>query len=361
MNWRKTAIQTPEDCLFSIIIPNYNGEDVINSCLQSVVSKTKHLNCEIIVVDNGSSDKSVKMINEMSCKDPRLKLLRLDRNVGFSGACYMGLKSSRGNFIALLSNDTKVTEGWLQGLMKKLLSSDRKVGAAQSKLLLMDHPTRIDSVGHVVDRLLFLRPEGYLEKDLGQYDRMSNVPVLQVVSCLIRRDVINEVGGLFEPVYFMIHEDTDLSLRLHLRGYTIALASDSVVYHKRSWTLRKFSPELITYLSRRNALMTIVRNYEIVNMLFYGYLSILFYVLMVLWHLAAHRGGCALAIIRALSWNFKNLRKIMIRRYFIQQNVRNTSDNEVFKLFDPISLSRLVRFRNYGPLLTIHLKMNDRL
>jgi GT2 family glycosyltransferase len=342
--------------LISVIIPNYNGEDVIKECLESVISEAKDVNYEIIVVDNNSLDKSIEIINEVSSKNSKLKLLRLNRNLGFSGACYKGYKFSKGDFIMLLSNDTKVTRNWFTGLMNKLENSKGKIGAVQSKLILMEYPNRIDSVGHIVDRLLFLRPKGYLESDFGQYDHENEICVLQVVSCLLRREVINEVGGLFDPIYFIIHEDTDLSVRLLLRGYKIMLAPESVVYHKRSWTLGKFPPELIVYLTRRNALMTIIRNYQFDHMLIYGCLSVLVYIQILVWYLATDQSSYALAIIKALLWNIKNFRKIAAKRAFIQQNVRRVNDSEVFRLFDPISFSRLIKFRKYGPLLSIHKK-----
>jgi GT2 family glycosyltransferase len=342
--------------LFSIIIPNYNGDAVIKRCLQSVISDTKNLNCEIIVIDNGSSDRSVDIINELSSNDSRVRLLKLNKNFGYSGACYMGYKLSKGDFIVLLSNDTEVAQGWLIGLVNRLISCEGKVGAVQSKLLLMDYPTKIDSAGHVVDRLLFLRPTGYLEDDLGQYDHDREVCVLQVVSCLLKRDVIRDVGGLFDPIYFTIHEDTDLSIRLLLSGYKIVASSESVVYHKRSWTIHNYPPELMVYLTRRNAIMTIIRNYQARYAIVYSCLSVVFNIFMMGWYLVSSQGSSALAIIKAFFWNMRNFREILDKRAFIQQNIRHVNDNAAFKSFDPVSLSRLVKFRKYGNLLTVHLK-----
>ena len=121
--------------------------------------------------------------------------------------------------------------------------------------MLLDHPERFDSVGHIIDPLGFLRARGYMQLDNGQYDKPLEICIVQPAACLIRKEIIEKIG-LFDSLYFWGHEDTDLSLRLHLIGYKIVMSPKSIVYHKRSATLSRIPEEFIVYYSRRNILMT---------------------------------------------------------------------------------------------------------
>ena len=340
---------------FSIIIINYNEKKYLEKCIKSILKNTNKINYEIIVVDNGSYDKSIEYLKQLSKINSNIKAVILEKNIGYSPATNIGYNYSNGDLIVLLSNDTIVTSGWLEQLFN-VLNSDKRIGCAQSKLLLMDHPSRIDSVGHIVDHLGFLRPRGFMNLDKGQFDCNNDICVVQVVACLLRKSIIDEIG-LFDDDYFIIHEDTDLSLRIHLAGYKIALASKSIVYHKRSLTLSKMAPEQLIYLTRRNSLMTILKNYEIRNIIRYLPLVISIYLGMIIWYLLQGRGTYSISMYKAILWNMANLKRIMTKRAFVQNIIRKVSDREVFKKFDKINLARLLKFRKYGPLLTIHLTL----
>ncbi len=343
----------------SIIIPNYNGIGIIENCLSSVLSAValeKRFDNEIIIIDNSSTDGSQNVIESYHLKYNKIKFIQLNKNSGYSGACHCGYLHSTGDYIVLLSNDTIVDRMWLVCLVNKILQTNDNIGAVQSKLLLMDYPDRIDSAGHVVDRTLFLRPKGYLEHDRGQYDNETNVCILQVVSCIFKRRTIDKVGGLFDPLYCIIHEDTDLSIRLHLGGFSIINCPDSIVYHKRSWSISRLPEQLVVYYTRRNALMTIIRNYETINVLTYGSLSCILYFFMMIYYSAKKQNKNTLAILYALKWNIASLNTNLKQRKNVQKQIRKMPDNFVFKSFDPFNLNRLLANRKYGALLTMHIK-----
>ena len=87
--------QLPMDTLVSIIIPHWNGIDVLSECVDSL-NNTEYSNFEIIVVDNNSSDESVKWLK---ANHPKIKIIENDKNYGYAGGCNRGINNSKGDYI----------------------------------------------------------------------------------------------------------------------------------------------------------------------------------------------------------------------------------------------------------------------
>lgn len=137
--------------LVSIISVNYNGQKFLSECFSSVFKidfpKSKY---EVIMVDNGSKDLSVKFTKE---NFPDVRIIESQDNLGFAGGCNLGVKESKGKYVVLLNNDTRVERNWLSALVKKI-QSDKNIGAVNSKLLLY-HPF----VGLTINTDIFMRSE----------------------------------------------------------------------------------------------------------------------------------------------------------------------------------------------------------
>ena len=114
----------------SIIVVNWNGENLLENCLSSLVAQ-RYLNRDVILVDNGSTDDSVRFVRE---RFPAVRVVKLSRNEGFTGGNIEGLKTADGEFIALINNDTRAEETWLQSLIQPMLE-DPAVGICASKIL----------------------------------------------------------------------------------------------------------------------------------------------------------------------------------------------------------------------------------
>ena len=336
--------------LISIIVVSYDGLALTERCLKSILENTEYPNYEVILVFYGSSPPKAS-----PSPDPRIRMIRVEGNIGYSEANNLGLRHARGQFIAFLNNDTVVERGWLKALYDILTASGPDVAAVQSKLLLLGHHGRIDAVGLAFSPLGFLRPVGFMEPDEGQYDSVHELCVIQPAACLIRRSVIEEVGGLFDPDYFWGHEDTDFSIRLHLRGYRMLFCPSSVVYHVRSATISRARPESLTYYFRRNVLLTMLKNYGLKMLLRYlpAHLAIL--TGMVLWYLASGQGLHALAVLKALWWNLRNLKATLAKRALIQARVRKVPDEVLVEKLKGPSLVEIFSARRMGPLTTVHL------
>ena len=117
--------KTYEAPLVSLIVINYNGKSKLGSlldkCLSSLLN-TDYANFEILFVDNNSTDDSVEYVMK-KFNDPRIRIIRLEKNYGYAGAVNRALKHAKGEFIAVLNNDVIVNKDWLKHIITFLSSN----------------------------------------------------------------------------------------------------------------------------------------------------------------------------------------------------------------------------------------------
>lgn len=326
----------------SLIIVNYNGKGYVEDCIESFL-RTDYPNFEIIFVDNNSNDDSYEIV-----KKARIKTARNRSNLGFTGGCNRGLELSHGKYIVLINNDDKAANpNWLKELVKTA-HSDPTIGACFGKKLQWDYPHKIDSVGGTIDRAGFIKQIREGEKDNGQYDRITERFVWQT-PVLIRREIVEKVGGLFDPKYFILHDDTDLSWRIWLAGYKIVFVPTSVVYHKRSATIKKLPPHIPAFHGKKNIIMTILRNYKFKNLAKFLPITVLVFIGMIGYYLTKKRADLALSTLKAILWNLMNIGEILKGRRIIQRRVRKVGDDKILKLMDQLNLENIMKRRAIWP------------
>lgn len=216
--------------LFSIVIPNWNGKHFLKPCLDSLLIQT-HDNVEIIIVDNASSDGSQDYIQ---VNYPQVTLVELPENLGFTGACNIGMETATGEIISLLNNDTEVEPNWVEEIIGAF---DRHpdVGMIASKMLLFDKRDHIHTTGDffTVDGRAGNR--GVWEKDEGQYETEDFVFGACGGSSAYRKAMLDHIG-LLDNDYFFLLEDMDLAWRAQLTGYKALYVPTAIVYHHLSAT-----------------------------------------------------------------------------------------------------------------------------
>ena len=245
----------------SIVIPHYNGEELLRRCLHAV-QETVYPAYDIIVVDNGSDDGSRTMVRETF---PDIKLIEIPVNVGFAAGCNLGIQSSDTPFVVLLNNDTVVDPGWLAPLIESM-ESNPECGAVQSKLLSLQSPDRFDYAGAAGGEMdLFGYPFawgrifGSVEDDTGQYDRRKPVFWASGAAVALRRSALDHVG-LLDEAFFAHFEEIDLAWRLHWAGYRVWVDPRSVVFHQTASTLSSGRIKKMV-LNHRNSMLVLLKNY----------------------------------------------------------------------------------------------------
>jgi GT2 family glycosyltransferase len=249
-----TLNQAFEHDLASVVIPNWNGKRFLSGCLDSLREQTYN-KLEIIIVDNGSVDGSVEFIKEQY---PEVKLIVFDHNTGFSVAVNKGIVESKGEFIALLNNDTVVDQNWLLELVNAMRAHP-EIASAGCKMLSYDDHTLLDGAGDGYRRGGLPGRIGHRERDTGRFD----VPRYIVGACggaaLYRRYLFADIG-LFDEDYFAYLEDVDLGLRAQIAGYKCLYVPTSIVYHLGCGTTGSGYNPLVVRLSSQNNLNTIIKN-----------------------------------------------------------------------------------------------------
>lgn len=213
----------------SVIIPNWNGATHLPVCLAALRRQTLPPH-EVILVDNASRDGSLALLR---AEFPEVKVIALDSNRRFAGACNAGLRQATGEALALLNNDTEADERWLERVAA-CLAAHPDAGFAASKLRLFDKRDRLHSAGDFYSARGLPGNRGVWQIDDGRYDSEYVFGACGGAS-VYRRSLLDEIGMLDEVFEFSC-EDVDLDWRAQLAGHRCAFAHDAIVYHKVSAT-----------------------------------------------------------------------------------------------------------------------------
>lgn len=242
-------MKSPSVSDISIITLNWNGKQHLEGLLPSLVPLGAK---EIILVDNGSSDGSVEFVRDSF---PKIRILQNDRNRGFSQPNNWAAREAEGEFLAFINNDMRAHPDWLNSALPELTAAK----CVASRIL--------DWEGHRIDfngsSLQFL---GYaLQKDIGKLaeDVTSNRKILFPCggAMIIDKEVFVGSGG-FDEDFFAVYEDVDLGWRLWIMGHEVCLCPESIVYHRGHGTFQAHHNAKLRFLMHRNALLTVVKNYE---------------------------------------------------------------------------------------------------
>ncbi len=230
--------------LVSVIVINWNGRDYLMECLESLRRQT-FFDCEIIVVDNGSTDGSVEILRSHF---PECVIIPNTSNFGFAKGNNQGIKRAKGKYIALLNNDAQTESRWLEELVK-VAEEDHRIGMLASKIYLHGTDKVIDNVGHLLYRDGLNRGRGRLEVDHGQFDQKEEVLFPSGCAALYRREMLEQIG-LFDEDFFAYGDDTDLGLKGRMAGWKCLYVPGAVVYHRYSQSSGPYSPLKAFYVER---------------------------------------------------------------------------------------------------------------
>lgn len=234
----------------SVIVLNWNGGGDLLDCLESVFCQ-RGIDFDLTLVDNASRDDSV---NAALAAYPGLRVLRNDHNVGFGGGINVGIAATSGRFLALINPDAVAHAEWLVEMVRVVEGGGHRVGCVAPKVLLRGEagapPSAIlDSCGHVLGRDGQNFCRGRSERDVGQYDAVCEVVAFSGAACLLRREMLEEIGG-FDEGFFLYGEDAELGLRARLRGWRTLTAPRAIVRHRLSASLGRYSLRKAYYIER---------------------------------------------------------------------------------------------------------------
>lgn len=219
------ALPVAEEPHVSIVIPVHGKLAHTLACLRSLARHGAQAPFEVIVVDDASPDDSATMLAQVA----GLQLLRNGRNLGFIGSCNAGAAAAHGEFLLFLNNDTQVTAGWLDALLR-CFAERADCGIAGSRLVYPDG--RLQEAGGIVFADGNCWATGRFERrDAPAFRYRRETDYVSGASLLIRREVFRRIGGFdtrHAPAYY---EDTDLAFAVRRLGLRVYYEPASTVIH----------------------------------------------------------------------------------------------------------------------------------
>lgn len=220
----------------SIIIPVFNALSLTKECIHSLSREGHHIKCEIIVVDNASTDNTPKWLKDESEKNKSLKIFTMEKNLGFGPAVNFGMRQSKGEFVVILNNDTIVSHGWLKRLISAL-EKDPTIGIVSPVTNYVGEGPQIEEDAKELPADIAMTDQ-YAESIAGRSDLIYEPNRLVFFCVLLRRELIDLIGDLDESYEKGNFEDDDYCLRTRMAGYRLAIARDAFVYHHGSATFK---------------------------------------------------------------------------------------------------------------------------
>jgi GT2 family glycosyltransferase len=231
----------------SIVIVNWNTGDLLRRCVAGIVAAAPAVACEILVIDNASSDESLAQLRGDAAasaliRDGRLRIFENAENRGFGAASNQAFSLSRSPFVLLLNPDTIVTSGAIDSLIG-VLRSDPRIAMCGPRLVNADGSLQISvwrnppAAWEIVlsnlqlYRLLPARLRGELL--LGPHwphDRRRFVRMLSAAALMVKREAIDAVGG-FDERFHMYGEDNEWCLRIARAGWLLVFEPAAVIRH----------------------------------------------------------------------------------------------------------------------------------
>jgi len=255
---RRTLHQNtrPDTGSAAIVIPNWNGRDLLEKYLPSVIAAAERVpGSEIIVVDNGSADGSAAFIRE---RFPQVRVVALETNLGFGGGSNAGFKAARHDVVVLLNSDMRVEPDFLQPLLDGF--TDERVFSVSCQIFFSD-PNKIREETGLT--------EFWWERGSLRVRHRTEPDIAELYPCAYggggssafdRRKFL-ELGGFDELLAPFYLEDTDLGYLAWKRGWKNLYQPASVVFHEHRGTIgRRFSEAYIQSVLKKNFLLFIWKN-----------------------------------------------------------------------------------------------------
>jgi hypothetical protein len=241
----------------AIIIVNYNGRQYLYDCLASLINLDYPMeNYKIFFVDNASNDDSLDFVrNNFS----RVEIIANKENLGFAEGNNIAVRKAlveNFDYVLLINQDTISEKDFLKKLVEAA-ESDKQIAAVQPRIMLYPEKDKVNSLGNSIHYLGF----GFSSGGYQQFDgnlEPKEIAYASGAAVLYKKAALEKVG-LFDPDFFMYHEDLDLGWRLRMAGYKILVIPTAVVYHKYQFSksIKKY------YFMERNRLICLLENYKI--------------------------------------------------------------------------------------------------
>jgi hypothetical protein len=337
----------------AVVILNWNSIGWLQKFIPSVIRFSYGTNTAVYVVDNGSTDGSAEWILE-NYRD--IRIIRLERNLGFAGGYNIALKQIDATYYVLLNSDVEVTEGWLDPLIN-YMDQNPDVASCQPKIrsyYKRDHFEYAGAAGGFIDKFGYTFCRGRIfdkiEKDCGQYDNYMDIFWSTGACMIVRSEAWKKCRGLDDD-FFAHMEEIDMCWRFQLAGLRVSYVPESLVYHVGGGVL-PYGSVYKTYLNFRNNLFMLHKNLPddklhkilLVRRILDGLAAIMF--------IFKGRFGLAKVVWKAHLDYYENLKRLNEKRKFVRDLTTSETGGQL------VNISIVFRFYIKGE--KIFSKLNIR-
>ena len=321
--------------LVSLILANYNGSLFIKKCLESIRNQV-FSNIELIIVDNASSDDSLSKIDQI-IED--YTLIRNKKNLGPAKAYNIGAEKAKGKYLFFLNIDIKLNKNCTSELVN-ICEEDENIGVCACKELSYEGDA-FHHCGACIDVFGYTYP-----------GNSRKIFFTSSSAFFTRRDLFSYING-FDEDYFMYKDDLDYCWRSHLIGYKIIRVPSAIIYHKIGGVTKGKKNKILSsrkqkgqkyilsvkrrYLGERNNLITLIKNYKLVTLLWVlpvyfiiNIFEILFFLFLGKFRVIYH------SYMKAYLYIFGNLKNILFKRRDIQKKRKILDRNVLSKMVKKI-------------------------
>ena len=250
-----------QNCKTTVVIPNYNGIKYIRACLDSLKNIQEEGQFHTLVVDNGSKDGSLEIIEK---EYPWAELIPLSENTGFCHAVNVGIEASRTEYVLLLNNDTIVKTGFVKNL-ENAIEESADIFSVNPMMLTMQDENIVDNAGIRYCVLGWAADRGK-GKECSGFEKKKEVFAACGGASLYRRAVFEQIG-LFDENHFAYLEDVDIGYRARIFGYRNVYEPAAKVVHAGSATSGSRYNAFKTRLASANNAYMIGKNMPFLQLL----------------------------------------------------------------------------------------------
>lgn len=326
----------------SVIVTNFKQVSDLELSLDALL-KTNYPNLEIVVVDCCTSG-----FNEwIRKKYHNLRSIHFSQDIGTAGQRNAGFRDIDRNseYVCFVDDDVVVSPEWLGNIIE-LMEIDKQIGATQPLLFNYRQRSEIDSLGCLMTRTGFPYRIETTEENLSRLQSTRTMDIFygELAVMVIRHEALLRLDNDMRPFdddYLFGWDDVDLSWRIWLSGYRVVITSDSVCYHNRdiSGRVAKLYPSRATYLGTRGRLISMIKNYEVPNLIKYLPPAIAIELLKSI-VLLSYKPRYALAVLKAILWPLFHLFHVLRKRSTSRKNLirPNCELDAVFLRTSPFDL-----------------------
>ncbi|MBL7816276.1 MAG: glycosyltransferase family 2 protein [Saprospiraceae bacterium] len=293
--------------LISVITVNYNGLHLTVELLNSI-RRITYTNLEVFVVDNASRENPQPYLEKHY---PEVYTIRSEQNLGFAGGNNLAVSVATGDYLFFINNDAEITEGCLERLIAAF-STDDKIGMVSPLICYYNESKKAEidliqyagmtQVHHMTARNTTIGEKTF---DNGQFTKIEKTAYAHGAAMMVRRDVIEKVGVMFED-FFLYYEELDWCERVRRAGFEIVVEPNAKIYHKESASVGAMST-LKTYYINRNRIYFMRRNFQGLNFLMFClFLTFITIPKNLLKYLFKGEFAHAKAFLKAIFWNIND-------------------------------------------------------